>query len=61
MSSIFDYESIKRGSENCNDTRDTPNEEQNNYLVHCYCRGQIIRRKACSCFGTSRFYGPDRK
>jgi hypothetical protein len=61
MSSIFDYESIKRGSENCDDVSDRPAAEPKTYLIHCYCHGQIICSKSCACFGTARVYGPDRK
>jgi hypothetical protein len=61
MASIFDYESIRRGSESCNDAPDRPNAEHKTYLVHCYCRGQIISSNLCSCFGTAKFFGPDRR
>jgi len=60
MSIIYDYEVIKRTSENCDNSSQASQEDPNVYLVYCYCRGRDLLNNSCGCFGTAKFYGPDR-
>ena len=61
MSIIFDYPSIKQERDKDDTVVSAPEKEHKAYLVYCNCRGQDMLSSSCGCFGTPKFYGPDRR
>jgi hypothetical protein len=60
MSIIFDYDSLNGGISETEDAACASSGESRDYVVYCYCRGRDLYNTSCACFGTAKFYGPER-